>query len=172
MKSLKNCTTMVDFWLNVKSRLFCILSTRIHDFMDRSLFCCCLSTKCRVFVDRSCTKLAGHICHLRCLANPFWFPLSSGNMPVFPDESAPIVRFVRKIRHFPGQKTVLLLSHDVNGLPVSLTSYANLLWMCSFRLLSSMKCRFYWRRMNQQTFQTYFFCWPKQTVTKRLVPAL
>ena len=46
-------------------------------------------------------------------------------MPVFPDESAPIVRFVRKIRHFPGQKTVLLLSHDVNGLPVSLTSYAN-----------------------------------------------
>ena len=46
-------------------------------------------------------------------------------MPVFPDESAPIVRFVRKIRHFPGQNTVLLLSHDVNGLPVSLTSYAN-----------------------------------------------
>ena len=53
------------------------------------------------------------------------FPLSSGNMPVSPDESAPIVRFVRKIRHFPGQKTVLFLSHDVNGLPVSLTSYAN-----------------------------------------------
>ena len=70
------------------------------------------------------------------------FPLSSGNMPVFPDESAPIVRFVRKIRHFPGQKTVLLLSHDVNGLPVSLTSYANFV-VNSFRLLSSMKCRFY-----------------------------
>ena len=46
-------------------------------------------------------------------------------MPVFPDESAPIVRFVRKIRHFPGQKTLLLLSHDVNRLPVSLTTYAN-----------------------------------------------
>ena len=53
------------------------------------------------------------------------FPLSSGNMPVFPDESAQIVRFVRKRCHFPGQKTVLLLSHDVNGLPVSLTTYAN-----------------------------------------------
>ena len=46
-------------------------------------------------------------------------------MPVFPDESAPIVRFVRKIRHFPGQKNCSFLSHDVNGLPISLTSYAN-----------------------------------------------
>ena len=38
--------------LNVKFRLFYILSTRTHDFMDRSRFCYCLSTKCRVFVDR------------------------------------------------------------------------------------------------------------------------
>ena len=69
--------------------------------------------------------MAVHICQLSASQILSDFQLSSGNMPVFPDESAPIVRFVRKIRHFPGQKTVLLLSHDVNGLPVSLTSYAN-----------------------------------------------
>ena len=34
-----------------------------------------------------------------------------------------------------------------------------LLWKDSFRLLSSKKCRFYWRRINQQTFTTFFFCW-------------
>ena len=34
-----------------------------------------------------------------------------------------------------------------------------LLWNDSFRLLSSKKCRFYWRSINQKTFPTFFFCW-------------
>ena len=39
-----------------QSRLFYILSTRTHDFMDRSWFWYCLSTKTCVFVDRGGTK--------------------------------------------------------------------------------------------------------------------
>ena len=36
-----------------------------------------------------------------------------------------------------------------------------LLWQDSFRLLSSKKCRFYWRRINQQTFASFFLIWPQ-----------
>ena len=35
---LRKSRRVRDCRLNVKFRLFCILSTRIHDFMDRSLF--------------------------------------------------------------------------------------------------------------------------------------
>ena len=42
------------------------------------------------------------------------FPLSSGNMPVFPDESAPIDVSSGKYAIFPDRKTVLFLSHDVS----------------------------------------------------------
>ena len=46
-------------------------------------------------------------------------------MPVFPDESAQLYVSSGKYVIFPDRKTVLFLSHDVSGLPVSLTSYAN-----------------------------------------------
>ena len=73
----------MDIMAQRKIRLFYILSTRTHDFMDRSRFCYCLSTKCRVFVDRAAqSMLSGPfgVARIACATfgsnshKPYWFP--------------------------------------------------------------------------------------------------
>ena len=86
----------------------------------------------------------------------------SENTPLFRTE----ILFLSRSVDFLLQKFSILLFYLIQTIrttsmncPFLWLRMPILLWKDSFRLLSSKKCRFYWRRINQQTFTTFFFCW-------------